>query len=89
MDSTKTIGQVYNVGNNQQISILELARKIIDITGSKSEIVKIPYSEAYPGGFEDMQMRVPDISKIKNLLGWVPEIGLDKIIKDIASFQTD
>jgi UDP-glucose 4-epimerase len=89
MDSTKTIGQVYNVGNNQQISILELARKIVDITGSKSEIVKIPYSEAYPGGFEDMQMRVPDISKIKNLLGWVPEIGLDKIIKDIASFQTD
>lgn len=85
MDSTKTIGQVYNVGNNQQISILELARKIIDVTGSKSEIVKIPYSEAYPGGFEDMQMRVPDISKIKNLLGWVPEIGLDKIIKDIAS----
>ncbi len=89
MDSTKTIGQVYNVGNNQQISILELARKIIDITGSKSEIVKIPYSEAYPGGFEDMQMRVPDISKIKNLLGWIPEIGLDQIIKDIASFQVD
>lgn len=89
MDSNKTIGQVYNVGNNQQISILELARKIIDITGSKSEIVKIPYSEAYPEGFEDMQRRVPDISKIKNSLGWAPEIGLDQIIKDIASFQAN
>ena len=89
MDSDKAVGNVFNIGNNQQISILELAKKIIEITGSRSEIVKIPYSEAYPEGFEDMQRRVPDISKIKNALGWTPQIGLDQIIKDIAAFYAD
>jgi UDP-glucose 4-epimerase len=87
IDSEKAIGQVFNVGNNQQISIMDLAKKVIEITGSKSEINKIPYSEAYPAGFEDMQRRVPDISKIKNLLGWSPEIGLEQIIRDIADFH--
>jgi UDP-glucose 4-epimerase len=87
MDSDKSIGEVYNIGNNQQISILELAKRVIQITESKSEIIKIPYTEAYPDGFEDMQRRVPDISKIKNVLGWSPEIGLDQTIKDIATFN--
>ena len=87
IDSDKAIGQVFNVGNNQQITIMNLAKKVIEITGSKSEITKIPYSEAYPVGFEDMQRRVPDISKIKNVLGWSPEIGLDQIIRDIADFH--
>ena len=87
IDSEKAIGQVFNVGNNQQISIMDLAKKVIEITGSKSEIKKIPYSEAYPAGFEDMQRRVPDISKITNLLGWSPEIGLEQIIRDIADFH--
>jgi UDP-glucose 4-epimerase len=89
MDSDKAVGNVFNIGNNQQTSILKLAKKIIEITGSKSEIVKVPYSEAYPEGFEDMQRRVPDISKIKNALGWTPQIGLDQIIKDIAAFHTN
>ncbi len=89
MDSDKAVGNVFNIGNNQQISILELAKKIIEITGSRSEIVKIPYSEAYPEGFEDMQRRVPDISKIKNALGWTPQVGLDQIIKDIAAFHAN
>ena len=89
MDSDKAVGNVFNIGNNQQISILELAKKIIEITGSRSEIVKIPYSEAYPEGFEDMQRRVPDISKIKRVLGWTPLIKLDQIIKDIAAFQAN
>jgi UDP-glucose 4-epimerase len=88
IDSDKAVGEVFNIGNNQQISIFELANKVIQITGSKSEITKIPYSEAYPKGFEDMQRRVPDISKIKNILGWLPEIGLDQIIRDIANFHT-
>lgn len=87
IDSNKAIGQVFNVGNNQQISIMDLAKKVIEITGSKSKINKIPYSEAYPEGFEDMQRRVPDISKIKNILGWSPEIALDQIIRDIADFH--
>jgi len=88
MDSDKAIGEVFNVGNNQQISIMELAKKVIEITGSKSTIEKIAYEKAYPEGFEDMQRRVPDISKIKQALGWSPEINLDQIIKDIAAFNT-
>ena len=88
IDSDEAIGQVFNVGNNQQISIMDLAKKVIEITGSKSGIKKIPYAEAYPEGFEDMQRRVPDISKIKTALGWSPEIGLEQIIRDIADFHT-
>jgi len=88
MDSDKSVGQVFNVGNNSQISIMELAKKVIEITGSKSRIEKIAYEEAYPDGFEDMQRRVPDISKIKRVLGWEPEMNLDQIIKDIAAFNS-
>ena len=88
MASEKAIGQVFNVGNNQQISIEGLAQKIIEITGSKSTIIKVPYAQAYPEGFEDMQRRVPDISKIKNLLGWSPQKGLDQVIKDIVAFYS-
>jgi UDP-glucose 4-epimerase len=88
MDSDKAVGEVFNVGNNQQISIMQLAKKVIEITGSKSTIEKIAYEKAYPEGFEDMQRRVPDISKIKQALGWAPEINLDQIIKDIAAFNT-
>ena len=88
MDSDKAVGQVFNVGNNSQISIMELAKKVIEITGSKSSIEKIAYEKAYPEGFEDMQRRVPDISKIKQILGWEPEINLDQIIKDIAAFNS-
>ena len=87
MDSDKAVGEVFNIGNNKQISITELAKKVIEMTGSKSSIEKIAYEKAYPQGFEDMQMRVPDISKIKRVLGWSPEIGLDQIIKDIAAFN--
>ena len=88
MDSGKAVGEVFNVGNNQQISIMELAKKVIEITGSRSSIEKIAYEKAYPEGFEDMQRRVPDISKIKQVLGWTPEINLDQIIKDIAAFNS-
>ena len=88
MDSDQAIGEVFNVGNNQQITIMELAKKVIELTGSTSSIEKIAYEKAYPEGFEDMQRRVPDISKIKQVLGWSPEINLDQIIKDIAAFNS-
>lgn len=88
MDSDKAVGEVFNVGNNQQISIMQLAKKVIELTGSSSAIEKIAYEKAYPKGFEDMQRRVPDISKIKQVLGWTPEINLDQIIKDIAAFNS-
>ena len=88
MDSEKAIGEVFNVGNSEQISIMELAKKVLEITKSTSFIEKIAYEKAYPEGFEDMQRRVPDISKIKRVLGWEPEINLDQIIKDIAAYNS-
>ena len=88
IDSEKSVGEVFNIGNNQQITIMELAKKVIELTGSSSTIEKIAYEKAYPEGFEDMQRRVPDISKIKQVLGWTPEINLDQIIKDIAAFNS-
>jgi UDP-glucose 4-epimerase len=89
MDSDKAIGEVFNVGNNEQISIMDLAKKVIAVTGSSSAIEIMDYEKAYPAGFEDMERRVPDISKIKRVLGWQPEIGLEQIIKDIAAHNSD
>ena len=89
MDSDKAIGEVFNVGNNEQISIMDLAKKVIAVTGSTSAIEMMDYEKAYPAGFEDMERRVPDISKIKRVLGWQPEIGLEQIIKDIAAHNSD
>lgn len=88
LDAPEAVGQVFNIGNSDQISILELAQKVIDITESKSVIKKIPYDQAYPKGFEDMQKRVPDIAKINRVLGWKPQINLEQIIKDIAAFNS-
>ena len=89
MDSEKSIGQVFNVGNDQQISIMELAKMVIKTAGSSSAIAKLPYLEAYAEGFEDMLRRVPDISKIRKTLGWSPKIGLDQIIQDVIDFQSN
>lgn len=80
-----TIGAVYNVGGVGEVSIKQLADKIIQRTNSKSSITYTPYDEAYPAGYEDMQRRVPDISKIKSALGWAPEKTLDNIIDDVAA----
>jgi UDP-glucose 4-epimerase len=82
--SENTIGRVVNIGNNFEISIQDLARKIISETGSKSEIVYVPYVEAYGEGFEDMERRVPSIDLIKELVGWEPKRDLTTIISDIA-----
>jgi UDP-glucose 4-epimerase len=88
IDSKEAIGQVFNIGNNQQITIMELAKKVIEVTGSKSKIELVPYEKAYGPGFEDMQRRVPDISKIRKMLGWEPKIALEQIIKDIAAYNS-
>ena len=79
-----TIGDVYNVGGTGEVTIKELAEKVIAVTGSKSTITYTPYSDAYPAGFEDIQRRVPDISKIKSAIGWSPANDLHQIISDIA-----
>jgi UDP-glucose 4-epimerase len=85
IDSDQAVGEVFNIGNNQQSSINQLAEQVISLLGSKSKIERISYKDAYPQGFEDMQRRVPDISKIKRVLGWSPQLDLDQIIKDIAA----
>ena len=84
IDSTKAIGQVYNVGNNFEISIADLAKKIIEVTNSSSKLEFKSYADAYGPGFEDLERRVPDISKVGRDLGWAPKRDLTQIIKDIA-----
>ena len=84
VDSTESEGKVFNVGSRGEISIQGLAEKIRDITGSSSEIIYVPYDEAYEAGFEDMQRRRPDTTRISNLLGWAPTRDLDQIVADVA-----
>ena len=80
-----TIGKVINIGNNKEISINGLAQMIIAKTGSMSEIVYVPYEEAYGDGFEDMERRVPNIDLINQLVGWTPKLDLSTIITDISA----
>jgi len=86
IDSDATLGEVFNIGNDEEISINDLASRVIKFTGSKSQVKKVLYEDAYPSGFEDMQRRVPDLNKIKNAVGWTPKLSLDSIISDIASY---
>ncbi len=79
-----TIGDVFNVGGTGEVTIKQLAEKVIALTGSKSPIIYTAYSDAYPAGFEDIQRRVPDISKVKSAIGWAPSKNLAQIISDIA-----
>jgi UDP-glucose 4-epimerase len=76
----RAVGQVFNIGNGNEITIADLAERIRTLTGSKSDIVRIPYDEAYEAGFEDMPRRVPDISKIAALVGYAPTVELDEIL---------
>jgi UDP-glucose 4-epimerase len=80
-----TIGDVYNVGGTGEVTIKQLAEQVLSVTGSKSEITYTPYSDAYPAGFEDIQRRAPDISKVKGAIGWAPTKDLKQIIRDIAA----
>lgn len=86
LDSDKANGQVFNIGSNQEITISELAKKVISLTKSKSQIEVFPYEQAYSPGFEDMQRRVPDTTKIKDTLGWEPSLSLEDIVSDIVEY---
>jgi UDP-glucose 4-epimerase len=85
-DSQKSIGDVFNVGGIGEISIKDLAAKVVAATGSKSEIKLLEYQQAYPAGFEDMARRVPDITKIKSVIGWQPEHDIDSIMTDVITY---
>jgi UDP-glucose 4-epimerase len=83
MDEPRAVGNVFNIGNGHEITIGELAERIKTLAASRSEIVRIPYDEAYEAGFEDMPRRVPDISKVKALVGYTPTVELDEILKRV------
>jgi UDP-glucose 4-epimerase len=83
--SDNTVGKVVNIGNNFEISMTDLAKKIIEQTQSNSTLSYVSYDDAYGQGFEDMERRVPNISLIKSLTGWVPKRDLTMMIDDIAS----
>jgi UDP-glucose 4-epimerase len=84
LETDKSIGEVFNIGGQGETTIKALAEKVIAQTGSKSDLQYIPYKEAYGAGFEDMQRRVPDLTKIKEFTGWQPKRDLTQIISDIA-----
>jgi len=86
IDTESTIGQAYNIGNDNEISIQQLANEVIQLTESKSTIKKVPYEKAYAQGFEDMQRRVPNISKIKSAVGWTPKLSLQNMIEDFVNY---
>jgi len=83
----RAVGEVYNIGSDHEVTILELARKIKKMTGSESRIVFKPYDEAYEEGFEDMMRRVPDISKIRALVGYKPRADLNDILASVIDYH--
>jgi UDP-glucose 4-epimerase len=87
MTQESAYGNVYNVGATDEISIIDLAKRIVGLTGSCSEIFMIPYHEAYGEGFEDMYRRVPDIAKVQALIGWRPTRTLEDIVADVVAYQ--
>jgi UDP-glucose 4-epimerase len=87
MDHADSVGQVYNIGSIEEISIAKLAEKVKELTNSDSEIVFVPYDEAYEEGFEDMPRRVPDTSKIKKLVGFQPKMKLEGILQSVIDYH--
>jgi UDP-glucose 4-epimerase len=87
MDHPDSVGNVYNIGSTEEISIFKLAEKIKELTHSDSDIVLVPYDEAYEEGFEDMPRRVPDTSKINQLVGFKPEMTLEGILETVISYH--
>ena len=87
MSREDVYGEVFNIGSEEEISIGDLAERTRRMAGSEAEIVHVPYDEAYETGFEDMRRRVPDISKIRERLGWEPRHSLDGILADVFEYQ--
>ncbi len=88
MQHPQAVGEIFNLGSNQEISILDLAKRVKELTGSRSEIHLVPYDQAYEEGFEDMPRRVPDISKIHSLVGFQPRTPLDEVLRSVIEHQS-
>jgi UDP-glucose 4-epimerase len=86
MESPATTGEIYNVGSKNWITIADLAQRVLELTGSRSEIVYVPYDKVYGGGIDDMLHRLPAIEKIAAAIGWQPERELDEILTDVIAF---
>jgi UDP-glucose 4-epimerase len=85
LENPNCFGQVVNLGNDEEITIKDLAERAIEMTGSTSEIRYIPYEKVYGDGFEDMQRRVPSLEKARRLIGYQPTRSLSDIINDVAA----
>jgi UDP-glucose 4-epimerase len=81
MSEPAAVGRIFNVGNTEEISIIDLAHRVRDLTGSRSPIVLVPYDQAYEAGFEDMPRRVPSLDRIRDLIGYEPTLRLDDILR--------
>ena len=88
-EEERAVGEVFNVGNDrEEISIIDLARRVKARAASKGEIVLVPYDQAYEEGFEDMQRRVPDLAKLRGLTGYQPQVQLDEILDRVIAYFT-
>ena len=87
MATPTAVGEVFNVGATEEVSIRQLAERVRAAAGSQSEIVLVPYSEAYAAGFEDMMRRVPDVSKLERATGFRPQTSLEVIVRDVVADQ--
>jgi UDP-glucose 4-epimerase len=88
MDNADAVGQVFNIGSNEEVTIRELAERVKALTNSDSEIIYIPYDEAYEEGFEDMPRRVPDTSKVQALVGFQPKMSLNGILQSVIDYYS-
>jgi UDP-glucose 4-epimerase len=88
MDDERAVGEVFNIGSNHEITIGDLAKKVKELTKSESEIVFVPYDEAYEEGFEDMPRRIPDISKVNKQIGFQPQLDLEGILTSVIDFHS-
>jgi UDP-glucose 4-epimerase len=89
MEHPGAVGRIFNIGNDQEVSILELARRVIELSGSPSTIQIVPYDVAYEAGFEDMARRIPDLTRIRSLIGYDPKVPLDEIILRMVDHHRD
>ena len=85
VEEPAAVGEIFNIGTTQEVTIDDLAQRVKAMTGSSSEIVYVPYGQAYAPGFEDMDRRVPDIGKISRLIGWQPTLNLEQTLGQVIS----
>ena len=87
LDCDAAVGRIFNIGSNEEVTILELAERVRELTGSRSEIRCIPYDEAYEEGFEDLPRRIPDLTRLRELIGYAPKRSLDDILRSVIEYR--